>query len=321
MLTVAKLVTIHEDTKQHELEENDLCQNCGAQMVTWFECLKCEECGLQTDVCHVTKTSPSNTQYQTSANSSLKTSNIRLRHIIRNASPTGNWQKTATIIAELRKCNKESGETIPESVIRECAELYVNHNWKHRCSKRRGLLAACLKYILMEHRLSKTERMIAGMLNIPITTLSKGDNILRDAMRQSDNIDINIGNNQILVHVELLLSKLSLEPEYAKVAEEIIKSVDNKNIRMEDKSRQFSKCVGAVYLLIQQVPLKASMEDISKNVIVFATYKKFYQLLIINRKLVNPVLVTNGIPKITRESYAEVAKKLNSKKKFPRSAV
>ena len=315
MLTVAKLVTIYEDTKQHELEETDMCQNCGAKMIIWFECLKCEECGLQSDVCHIAKTSASNTQYQTSTTSTLKTSNIRLRHIIRNASPSGNWQKTATIIAELRKCNRESGDTIPESVIRECAEFYVANDWNHRCSIRRGLLASSLKYILIEHRLSKTERMIAKMLNIPITTLSKGDNILRDAMRRSDSIDINIGNSQIIVHIELLLSKLSLDTCYAKIAEEIIQSVNNKHIIMEDKSRQFSKCVGAVYLLIQQVPLKASIEDISKNMIVFATYKKFYQLLIINRKLVNPVLVANGVPKITREQYAEVAKKLNSKRK------
>lgn len=299
---------------EFKLADDDICSNCGTEMTTYMECLKCENCGLQSAVDVAMKTSSNfSNQYQT-GNPALKTANRNIHNIFRKASPS-TGQKTNTIIAELRKCNAEAKNTIPDHVISRCAELYATKNWKHRCGKRRGLLAACLKYILMEHQLPKTEREIAEILKISITALSKGDNMLRDAMRESTELDINISDNQAVVHIELLLAKLSLDVKYAKVAADIIESVNNTRILMEDKSRQFSKCVGVIYLLIQQVPMKASIEEISKKVIVFATYKKYYELLVINRRFVNPVLVANGIPKITREKYAEVAKRINGGKK------
>ena len=196
---------------------------------------------------------------------------------------------------------QHEGKKIPKNAIKMAIELFSTikeHNYVYRGNGKKGVLGACLFYACVMNHITKTPRDIAGIMEIEERFLSKGDREVQ-GLNEKGIISIPTILRPLNDYIDQYFPALDIPNKYKQFVFDIIERVEKKNIHIMNDSRPTTKCIGAIYLLVNRVK---SLHNITKDKIVVecniskSTFIRYYNLLLVNYKKIKPVFVKHRIP-------------------------
>ena len=163
---------------------------------------------------------------------------------------------------------------------------------------KKGVISACLYYACYNNGISKTPSEIAQFSNIEEKFHSFGDRILHD-LNELGVIEIPIKVAPITDYVTRYMTLLEIPMKYKKFVLELIARADKKHIHILHDSKNNTKCVGAIYMLIDRVPdlsKRITKEMIEKDCgISKTTFIRYYNVLCDHYKCLKKIFKRNGI--------------------------
>jgi transcription initiation factor TFIIIB Brf1 subunit/transcription initiation factor TFIIB len=193
------------------------------------------------------------------------------------------------------------GKKIPKNAIKLAIELFSKikeNNYVFRGNGKKGVLGACLFYACVMNHITKTPREIASVMEIEERFLSQGDRIVQE-LNEKGIISIPTILRPLVDYLDQYFPALCIPLKYKQFIIDIINRAEAKNIHILNDSRTTTKCIGAIFLLINRVK---ELNDISKDHIVKecniskSTFIRYYNLLLINHKILKPVFKKHHIP-------------------------
>lgn len=188
---------------------------------------------------------------------------------------------------------------IPKVVIRAAVSMFIKINEAKRVYRnegKKGVLSACLYYACYMNNTTKTPSEIAAFSGIMEKYHSRGDRELHSLCEQGI-IEIPTNIDPILHYVKRYMYILSIDPMYMPFVLDIIERAERNFIHIRYNSRNNSKCVGAIWMLINRVEElreKITKEQVEKSCeISKTTFIRYY----------NDVL--RRFPKLLRKSFVQ----------------
>jgi transcription initiation factor TFIIIB Brf1 subunit/transcription initiation factor TFIIB len=206
---------------------------------------------------------------------------------------------------QLDKLNGQAlngGTIFAPLVLQETTELYgmVQQHHVRRGRERLGAMAACLAIVCNNHGISKKPRELAAFVQVDEKHVSNGDKLLRE-MQSRGELTIDINFDPSLAFISQNFTMMEVDFKWTQCAMDVIARADGRDMRGENHSRSSTKCAALTYLLGKQLGLPYSRDDIAKKCkISHATFAKYYEYLLRNRKRINPVLRAHGVPTMHR---------------------
>ena len=154
-------------------------------------------------------------------------------------------------------------------------------------------------YACYNNNISKTPSEIAQFSNIEEKFHSLGDRILHD-LNEKGIISIPVKINPIVDYVNRYIELLEIPKKYTSFIIDLIKRADEKKIHILHDSKNNTKCVGCIYMLVERTPelkkriTKDKIEaecGISKT-----TFIRYYNILCSFYKLIKKVFKKHQIP-------------------------
>jgi transcription initiation factor TFIIIB Brf1 subunit/transcription initiation factor TFIIB len=305
-----------------------VCKTCNIDLVTYRNVLICNQCGLEiADTAGAT-----DEQYSSSISSDCNVNDKGFmsmkivgkggygnnRSLLRSCAQYGQYRKMNTL-KDMHNWNSQStGKHVPKNVIEEACAMFAKIKDKgkvYRKDVKKGVLSACIYYACYNNGISKTPNEIATIMGIQEKFHSAGDRILRDLNERGiialpDKID------PIIDYVERYMEILNIPKFHKQFVLDIIHVADKEKLHVLSDSKNNTKCIGAIYLLIDRVAeLRKTVDrdkidkecEISKT-----TFLKYYNLICkFYRKFV-PVFVRHRVP-MKREWIEDKSDGLNAK--------
>jgi transcription initiation factor TFIIIB Brf1 subunit/transcription initiation factor TFIIB len=192
-------------------------------------------------------------------------------------------------------------EKIPANIRERSMELYESlrsQNEIVRGKRRRGIIAACFYYVLLDAGMAHTPKEVASMLQTEEKYLSQGDRKLNQ-LNDRKVISINTNIRPLADYIMRYLSMLGIELSYRDFVVDLIERAQAKYIHIKNECRTTTKCVGAIYLLCTRVPElrvidKQKISDVCT--ISKSTFIRYYNLVMDNHHLIEKSLRRHGIP-------------------------
>ena len=298
---------LHLDYKQHDtlslnldeessfecVKKSNTCIACNTELYKSGSILVCSNCGMESE-------STSNLTEEAYSSSALTECNINdkgfipikmvgsygcQRSLLKICS---NYKKyrTNNNLKDMKEWNTQSTKhRIPKNVIKEANEMFEqikDHGFVFRKDVKKGVLSACLYYACYNNNISKTPAEIAHFSGIDEKFHSAGDRKLRD-LNEKGIIHIPIKVDPISDYIDRYLTILKIDKKYKKFLIDLIAKAEEKKIHMIHDSKHTTKCVGAIYMLVDRVPkLKKtiSVEQIEKECdISKTTFIRYYTIL------------------------------------------
>ena len=294
-----------------------VCPKCNIECTETDNSICCSMCGLETSIISDdTKFSFSANDHNVSNNSFMSFNFIGQNSYCYQRS----LMKTCSDYSKFRQNNnrkdlynynyRNEGKKIPKNAIKLAIEIFSTiknysythagkvHNYVYRGNGKKGVLGACLFYACVINHITKTPRDIAAIMEIEERFLSKGD---REVQKLNEKGVISIPTiiRPLNDYIDQYFPALNIPDKYKKFVFDIIDRVEKKNIHIVNDSRPTTKCIGAIYLLVNRV---SSLNHITKDKIVTeckiskSTFNRYYTLLLLNYKKIKPVFVKHRIP-------------------------
>jgi transcription initiation factor TFIIIB Brf1 subunit/transcription initiation factor TFIIB len=193
------------------------------------------------------------------------------------------------------------GKKIPKNVIKLAIDIFSkikDHNYVYRGNGKKGVLGACLFYACVMNNITKTPREIASIMEIEERFLSQGDRTIQE-LNEDGIINIPTILRPLQDYLDQYFPALEIPDKYKQFVFDIIERAEKKNIHIVNDSRPTTKCIGAIFLLVNRVK---SLNRITKDKITSecriskSTFIRYYNLLISNYKKIKPVFVKHRIP-------------------------
>ena len=209
------------------------------------------------------------------------------------------------ILKDIKNWNIHSTKQhIPKDVINMANNMFATikeheHNTVFRKDNKKGVIAACLYYACHLNGISKTPLEMAEFVNIEEKFLSFGDRVLRD-LNERGIITITVKINPIADYVDRYLTMLSIDTKYRQFILDIIDRAERARIHILNDSKNISKAVGSIYLLIERVPelrariTKELIEETCR--ISKTTFMRYYLTLCEFHKHLKKVFKKHRIP-------------------------
>jgi transcription initiation factor TFIIIB Brf1 subunit/transcription initiation factor TFIIB len=205
---------------------------------------------------------------------------------------TGNYDVTRrrNINREMEKwIYKYKGDHgIPRDVIRDAADKYnelPKQKIVQRGRKRQALMGILLYYECISKGIPRKQRVIAEIVGITDTELSKGNNLLQEYMDRGL-IEIPKVDSSVAAYIAQYFEVLGIDEhpnaaQYRQFTINIIEASQINNIRRPDNNaRPTTRCAGAVYLLAQHTGLKITKEQIETHCqISKSTFSRFAKMV------------------------------------------
>jgi transcription initiation factor TFIIIB Brf1 subunit/transcription initiation factor TFIIB len=193
------------------------------------------------------------------------------------------------------------GKKIPKTSIKLAIELFSKikeNNYVFRGNGKKGVLGACLFYACVMNHITKTPREIASIMDIEERFLSQGDRIVQE-LNEKGIISIPTILRPLTDYLDQYFPSLGIDIKYKQFIVDLIERAEKKNIHIVNDSRTTTKCIGGIYMLITRLK---ELQSITKDKIVKecsiskSTFIRYYNLLLINWKILKPVFKKHRIP-------------------------
>lgn len=274
---------------------SNICQACGGRLLTCDNYMICQGCGQELqgtvvstveDECCNTTTLDSNVNNKgyMSVRVTGKGSYGLQRNLLKSCSDYSLYRKM-TNRKEMHNWNSQStGNQLPKHIIDEANDMFAlikEHGYVFRKDVKKGVQGACLYYICHMNGISKTPYEIAKLVGIAEKFLSAGDRILSD-LNERGIIQISVKIDSIPSYVSRYFELLNIPNKYKKFVLDIIEQAENDKLHVLHDSKNNTKCIGAIYMLIERTELKntISKERIETECgISKTTFIKYYAML------------------------------------------
>ena len=245
------------------------------------------------------------------------------RNLLKSCSNYSQYRKNNTL-KEMHNWNAQSvNMKLPKNVMDEANNMFAKikeNGYVYRKDVKKGVQSACLYYACYNNGISKTPNEIAQIVQIAEKFHSAGDRILRD-LNERGVIELPSKINPIMDYTERYFELLNIPKKYKEFVIDIIKQADVDKLHVLCDSKNNTKCIGAIYMLIDRVKeLRNTIDkdridkecEISKT-----TFVKYYTLLCkFYRRFVH-IFVKHRIPMKSewRENIADVINGIEEPKK------
>jgi transcription initiation factor TFIIIB Brf1 subunit/transcription initiation factor TFIIB len=280
---------------------------CGGQMVSEHNSLECLKCGLTIPWA----SSCTDEQY----NDVKKNTTTQMR-IIGSGSKSYGQKKALQRTSNYKEyqedvsrknllqinSNSLSKKHLPKVVLEYAKNMFSlvqQHGCVVRMDVKTGVLSGCLYYACYLNNISKTPAEIASMTGVPERFLSMGERILRD-LAERGVLDLPERVNPLCDYITRYMEMLGIDKKYLPFVCELIDVAAKNKLHVLSDSRNTTKCIGALYILIERVPeLKKTINDeriIKTCVISKTTYMKYANICYKFYKKFVPCFVRHRIP-------------------------
>jgi flagellar biosynthesis GTPase FlhF len=150
------------------------------------------------------------------------------------------------------------------------------------------------------NNITKTPREISSIMEIEERFLSLGDRKIQ-GLHEKGVITIPTMLRPLQDYLDQTFPSLNIPNKFKRFVYDIIERAENMNIHIMDDSRPTTKCIGAIFLIINRVPIQA-LKHINTDTIVKeckiskSTFMRYYKLLIANYPKLKPVFKKHKIP-------------------------
>ena len=289
------------------------CNNCGGHLYVENYILVCKECGVETQ----NSSNITEEDYSTSAitdcnvNSNgfiaMKMSGVGAygvqRSLLKTCANYPKYRKINTLIEmQIWNYTNDKKQHIPKNVIQEANDMFASikdNGYVFRKDGKKGVLSACLYYACYNNGISKTPSEIAQFSSIEEKFHSLGDRILHD-LNERGVIEIPIKVSPIIDYIDRYMELLDINKKYRAFVVELIFRAEKKRIHILHDSKSNTKCVGAIYMLVNRIPelrKKITKEMIEQQCgISKTTFIRYYTMLCQYYKKIKKVFKRHQIP-------------------------
>jgi hypothetical protein len=332
-----------DNIEQYEIERTEnvsnndwnICSYCKSKLYLFdskFQCYSCGYEGVYNDNEYYDYNTISKS-YSTSKKLKVSGSH-HLSKLMRQGS---SWSSNKTFKLKqtmnvMNSCNPKNIQ-ISNVVIDEIVDImgdiqteqidqYTNEkkNFVKRGRKRLGLLAAIMYQIYIKNNNRLCDNIIVEFINnykdFTKTDLSNGKKLLMELYwtgKYKFNIEITKSDN---AWFDSFITNLEIDKKHINLMKDILSSLDDPKVLGEDTSKPASKCAGVISFVCDKLDIDIDNKKI-ENIcnVSYNTYNSFVQYIIINRKLVNKVLLEYNIPKIKKSKNKKSKNKKSKNKK------
>lgn len=207
------------------------------------------------------------------------------RSILKTCASYTKYRKSNTL-KDMKNWNVHSKKHhIPKNVIKEANDMFAiikTHGYVFRKDGKKGVLSACLYYACYNNGISKTPSEIAQFSDIEEKFHSFGDRVLHD-LNERGVIEIPTKVAPIRDYVNRYMILLDIDTKYTPFVLDLIARAEKKQIHILHDSKNCTKCVGAIYMLINRVPelrKRITKEMIEKECgLSKTTFIRYYNML------------------------------------------
>jgi hypothetical protein len=307
-------------TKKIEMDTSvnfNLCALCNEEGVAQDSLITCHKCGF---TWHDTE-SDGNTNrvlldHNTSNNTFMtfnvvgKNSYQFQRSLLKTCSDYASFRKYDNKLKLFNYAYTHEGNKIPKDIIMAAVELFNQIKMAglvFRKNKKLGVQGMCLYYTCARKEgFAKTIQDIAMLMKIEERFLSFGDKVLQD-LNEQNIIDIPVFIDLIksLVIQYFSLLKLPEKDEkynYQQFVIDLIYRAEYKKIHIRHDFRPKTKCIGAIYMLLERMKSNPLFATITKDDIVKeyniskSTFVRYYKILCVYNTKIKKVFKKHKIP-------------------------
>jgi len=302
----------NKEIKMPEESNNTICVSCNAQLYANKNLLICQECGLEIpntfDMTEEEYSVSATTECNVNTNGFIAMKMIGRgaygyqRSLLKTCANYSKYRRINTF-KDMKNWNIHSKKHhIPKNVIQEANDMFAQIKEKgfvFRKDGKKGVLSACLYYACYNNNITKTPAEVAHFSGIEEKFHSLGDRILHD-LNERGIIEIPIKVNPIADYIERYMTLLSIPKKYKPFVIDLIDRANKKHIHVLHDSKNNTRCVGAIYMLIDRVPelkQRITKDQIDKECgISKTTFIRYYLILCKYYKKLKKVFKKHRIP-------------------------
>ncbi len=249
-----------------EIKKKVSACECGGKLFAKRNYLICQDCGLESQ----NSSNSNEEQYSISANTECNVNDNGFmalsivgkgsyglqRSLYMTCATYKKYSKGATLRVMFEWNTHCKEYHIPKNVIIEANEMFAKikeSGYVYRKDGKKGVLSACLYYACYNNGITKTPREIAQFSGIEEKFHSQGDRILHD-LNEKGVITIPTRVNPIDDYVSRYMDLLQIPKKYKDFVVELIERAERHKLHLIHDSQHNTKCVGALYMLIERVP-------------------------------------------------------------------
>ena len=306
--------TIDENELETKLDINNinknckLCVNCNSSLTINYNQTICNTCGFENnyDISFDNDNTFMDSGYSNNDFVNFKITgknSYSLQKTTLKICSNYDQYRKLTIIREINLWNNHSGEfKIPKHIMREAIEMFCKikkADYVFRKDNKKGVLSACLYYSCYNNGIIKTPQEMAKYVGIQEKFHSYGDRVLQD-LNDKEIISIPSKMDSINKYIDKYFELLDIDKIYKPFVINIIKKLEESNIHLLHDSKNNTKCIGAIYLLIQRIPKlkqKISKEKIEKECkISKTTFIRYFKIINLYYKTIKVIFKRYSIP-------------------------
>lgn len=193
----------------------------------------------------------------------------------------------------------ESGKHFPKNIITQVTDMYSEIKASGRVFRKnikRGIISALIYYCCYANGISRTPTEISQRLGIEEKFHSTGDRILRE-IAELGIIDLPETIDPISDYIDRYFEILKIPIEYRQFVIDIVDTAAKNKLHVLSDSKNNTKCIGAIYLLITRLKMAESITLLEQKCeISKTTYLKYYNMICKYYKLFVPVFINHKIP-------------------------
>jgi transcription initiation factor TFIIIB Brf1 subunit/transcription initiation factor TFIIB len=305
---------IEEKPKFEIINSVNVCDSCGSKLLRNRDILICEACGVE----QKSSVNLADEQYSSTATTgcnvsedvfmsmkivggaAAKNANRKLIEACANSHRHATFTNSK-FLNQLNN-NNSSGIYIHTNVLKSANEMFTTIRSKghvYRKDVRLGVQSACIYYACYQHKISKTPKEIAAYMGIEEKFHSIGDRILH-SLNEAGVIEIPSKIDPIDDYIERYLDELKISKIYKGFVLDLVRCAERKNIHIMQDSKNNTKCVGAIYMLVDRVPelRKKITKEMIENAcgISKTTFQRYYDSLCKYHKHIRNVFKRHRIP-------------------------
>lgn len=292
------------------MQQSANCKSCGGIQLIYENKLLCQSCGRETicSLAYISEDTPHPIKYCGVQNKGFTTMQIKgrgsksyQRTLLKTCANYSLYSSTTTYKELCNWNSQSSGIKLPKNVLEDANNMFAAikaHGHVFRKDVKKGVQGACIYYACHMNDISRTPTEIAEIVGIAEKFLSSGDRILQ-GLNEQKVICIPTSVNSVENYVTRYFELLSIDIKYKDFVLDIIEQAEKDKLHVLQDNRNNTKCVGAIYMLIDRVKelhhiTRESIDAICR--ISKTTFVKYYMLLCKYYRRFVPIFVKHRIP-------------------------
>lgn len=229
------------------------------------------------------------------------------KSLLKSSADYGKYRHTFTL-KEIQRWDSqsESGKHFPKNITSQVTDMYSEIRASGRVFRKnikRGIISALLYYCCYANGISQTPTEIAQRFGIEEKFHSTGDRILRD-LAESGIIELPETVDPLSDYIDRYFEILKISPIYRQFVLEIIETAAKNKLHVLCDSKNNTKCIGAIYLLLSRLLHTDAAEQAQLSLGILeqkceiskTTYLKYYTMICKYYKIFAHIFIIHKIP-------------------------